>query len=101
MENLSEKMTVEQNLKNARVEYISDGRLFQAERLGSANGLRWSTSLYIQGISKYTVCWNKVNKVETGKVGMRVIIRDQIVTLKDIVMTLTFILSDLKNHWTF
>ena len=59
------------------------------------------TCPYIQGISKRTVCWNRVSKVESSKVGIRDIIRDQIVTLKDIVMTLAFILSDLKNHWTF
>ena len=34
-------MTVKQKLKNVRAKYIFEERLFQAERLDSANGLRW------------------------------------------------------------
>lgn len=43
-------MTVEQKLKNVRAKYISEGRLFQAEGLDRANGLRWGHVSVYTGI---------------------------------------------------
>lgn len=70
-------MAVEQNLKNERAMYISEERLFQAERLDSANALRWRRmSVYSEDIKGDSRTGVEQASLRERGVGIEVVIRD-------------------------
>lgn len=70
-------MAVEQNLKNEHAMYISEERLFQAERLDSANALRWRhMSVYSEDIKGDSRTGVEQASLRERGVGIEVVIRD-------------------------